>query len=74
MRRRDLAVRLEGRSPTACSGLAIGGIYHGTYLLGLAVQWELIVTGLVLIGTVIVDAFSRRDSTRGVIPGRIGGP
>lgn len=45
-------------------GLVIGGIYNGMYLLGLAVQWEFIVTGLVLIGAVTVDAFSRRGSSR----------
>jgi D-xylose transport system permease protein len=44
-------------------GLVIGGIYNGMYLLGLAVQWEFIVTGLVLIGAVTVDALSRRSTT-----------
>jgi D-xylose transport system permease protein len=43
-------------------GLVIGGIYNGMYLLGLAVQWEFIVTGLVLIGAVTIDALSRRGS------------
>jgi D-xylose transport system permease protein len=46
-------------------GLVIGGIYNGMYLLGLAVQWEFIVTGLVLIGAVTIDALSRRASTSG---------
>ncbi|MEV4701857.1 ABC transporter permease subunit [Actinoplanes sp. NPDC049316] len=41
-------------------GLVIGGIYNGMYLEGLAVQWEFIVTGLVLIAAVTVDALSRR--------------
>ena len=41
-------------------GLVIGAIYNGMYHLGLAVQWEFIVTGLVLIGAVTVDALSRR--------------
>lgn len=41
-------------------GLVIGGIYNGMYLLGLKVQWEFIVTGLVLIAAVMVDALSRR--------------
>ncbi len=54
-------------------GLVIGGIYNGMYLLGLAVQWEFIVTGLVLIGAVTVDALSRRGSTTGTAGGRIGG-
>src|ERR1039458_7898961 len=46
-------------------GLVIGGIYNGMYLLGLAVQWEFIVTGLVLIGAVTIDALSRRSATSG---------
>ncbi len=46
-------------------GLVIGGIYNGMYLLGLAVQWEFIVTGGVLIFAVTVDAISRRGSTSG---------
>jgi D-xylose transport system permease protein len=41
-------------------GLVIGGIYNGMYLLGLKVQWEFIVTGLVLAAAVTVDALSRR--------------
>ena len=50
-------------------GLVIGGIYNGMYLLGLAVQWEFIVTGCVLIAAVTIDALSRRNSaTAG--PGR----
>ncbi len=46
-------------------GLVIGAIYNGMYLLGLAVQWEFIVTGGVLIGAVTIDALSRRGSTIG---------
>jgi len=46
-------------------GLVIGGIYNGMYLLGLAVQWEFIVTGGVLLGAVTIDAVSRRGSTAG---------
>ena len=46
-------------------GLVIGGIYNGMYLLGLKVEWEFIVTGLVLIGAVTIDAVSRRGSTGG---------
>jgi len=46
-------------------GLVIGGIYNGMYLLGLAVQWEFIVTGGVLIGAVTIDALSRRGSAGG---------
>ncbi|GAA2806509.1 sugar ABC transporter permease [Kribbella solani] len=41
-------------------GLVIGGIYNGMYLQGLSVQWEFIVTGLVLVAAVTVDAVSRR--------------
>jgi D-xylose transport system permease protein len=48
-------------------GLVIGGIYNGMYLLGLAVQWEFIVTGLVLLGAVTIDAISRRGSTSGSV-------
>jgi D-xylose transport system permease protein len=41
-------------------GLVIGGIYNGMFLLGLAVEWEYIVTGLVLIVAVAIDSLSRR--------------
>jgi D-xylose transport system permease protein len=44
-------------------GLVIGAIYNGMYLLGLQVQWEFIVTGLVLIGAVTIDSLSRRGSS-----------
>jgi D-xylose transport system permease protein len=43
-------------------GLVIGGIYNGLYLLGLAVQWQFIVTGLVLLVAVTIDALSRRGA------------
>jgi D-xylose transport system permease protein len=46
-------------------GLVIGGIYNGMYLLGLAVQWEFIVTGLVLLAAVTIDALSRRGALTG---------
>jgi D-xylose transport system permease protein len=48
-------------------GLVIGGIYNGMYLLGLAVQWEFIVTGLVLIGAVTIDSLSRRGTSSGSV-------
>ena len=48
-------------------GLVIGGIYNGMYLLGLAVQWEFIVTGCVLIAAVTIDAVSRRGTTKGSV-------
>jgi len=44
-------------------GLVIGGIYNGMYLLGLNVQWQLIVTGFVLVVAVSIDALSRRGAT-----------
>jgi len=46
-------------------GLVIGGIYNGMYLLALPVQWQFIVTGLVLIGAVTIDAVSRRGTAGG---------
>jgi D-xylose transport system permease protein len=46
-------------------GLVIGAIYNGTYLLGLAVQWQFIVTGLVLVAAVTIDSLSRRGATAG---------
>jgi D-xylose transport system permease protein len=52
----------ESTANPGCGGLVIGGIYNGMYLLGLAVQWEFIVTGLVLVGAVTIDALSRRSS------------
>jgi D-xylose transport system permease protein len=41
-------------------GLVIGAIYNGLYLLGLPIQWQLIITGLVLLAAVSVDSLSRR--------------
>jgi D-xylose transport system permease protein len=46
-------------------GLVIGGIYNGMYLLGLDVQWQFIVTGLVLLLAVTIDALSRRGVPAG---------
>jgi len=46
-------------------GIVIGCIYNGMYLLGLAVQYEFIVTGGVLLGAVTVDALSRRNNASG---------
>jgi D-xylose transport system permease protein len=40
-------------------GLVIGAIYNGLYLLGFPIQWQLIVTGLVLLAAVSVDSLSR---------------
>ncbi len=41
-------------------GLVIGGIVYGMALLGLQVEWELIVTGAVLVLAVLIDVLSRR--------------
>jgi D-xylose transport system permease protein len=46
-------------------GLVIGGIYNGMYLLAIAVQWQFIVTGLVLIAAVMIDSLSRRAGVAG---------
>ncbi len=48
-------------------GLVIGAIYNGMYLLGLAFEWQYIVTGLVLLAAIIIDAVSRRGSTSGSV-------
>jgi D-xylose transport system permease protein len=49
-------------SHAVLGGLVIGGIYNGMYLQGLSAQWQFIVTGLVLLAAVTVDAVSRRGS------------
>jgi D-xylose transport system permease protein len=46
-------------------GLVIGGIYNGMYLQGLDVQRIFIVTGLVLLAAVTIDALSRRGANAG---------
>jgi D-xylose transport system permease protein len=51
-------------------GLVIGAIYNGMYLQALAVQYQFIVTGLVLIAAVTIDSLSRRGSLSGSV-GRI---
>ncbi len=43
-------------------GLVIGAIYNGLFLLGLPIQWQLMITGLVLLAAVSVDSLSRRSS------------
>jgi len=48
-------------------GLVIGGIYNGMYLQGLDVQRIFIVTGLVLLAAVTIDALSRRGSGTGLV-------
>jgi D-xylose transport system permease protein len=46
-------------------GLVIGGIYNGMYLQGLSVQWQYVVTGMVLLAAVTIDALSRRGGGAG---------
>lgn len=48
-------------------GLVIGAIYNGMYLLGLDVKFQFIVTGLVLIVAVTIDALSRRGARSGSV-------
>jgi D-xylose transport system permease protein len=48
-------------------GLVIGAIYNGMYLLGLQFEWQYIVTGLVLLAAIIIDAVSRRGSSSGSV-------
>lgn len=46
-------------------GLVIGGIYNGMYLLSISLPWQFIVTGIVLVVAVTIDALSRRSATSG---------
>jgi D-xylose transport system permease protein len=46
-------------------GLVIGAIYNGMYLQGYPVQWQFIITGVVLIVAVTIDALSRRGAAAG---------
>jgi D-xylose transport system permease protein len=48
-------------------GLTIGAIYNGLFLLGFAVQYQYIATGLVLLAAVSVDALARRSATQGSV-------
>jgi len=48
-------------------GLVIGGIYNGMYLMGFSVQWEYVVTGLVLLAAVTIDSLSRRGASSGSV-------
>ncbi|HZQ48759.1 MAG TPA: ABC transporter permease [Candidatus Dormibacteraeota bacterium] len=48
-------------------GLVIGGIYNGMYLLQMSIQWQYVVTGLVLLAAVTIDAVSRRGSVSGAM-------
>lgn len=46
-------------------GLVIAAIYNGLFMLGYEVQVQYIVTGLVLLAAVTIDAVSRRGATGG---------
>ena len=46
-------------------GLVIGAIINGMLLKNIQVQWQFIVTGIVLLIAVIIDALSRRGATSG---------
>jgi D-xylose transport system permease protein len=49
-------------------GLVIAGIYNGLYLQGISqVEWQFIITGLVLLAAVIIDAVSRRGASSGSV-------
>ena len=50
-------------------GLVIAGIYNGLYLLPQlsSVEWQYIITGLVLLAAVIIDSVSRRGASSGSV-------
>jgi len=49
-------------------GLVIAAIYNGLYLQGISsVEWQYIVTGLVLLAAIIIDAVSRRGASSGSV-------
>jgi D-xylose transport system permease protein len=50
-------------------GLVIAGIYNGLYLLPQlsSVEWQYIITGLVLLAAVVIDAVSRRGASSGSV-------
>jgi D-xylose transport system permease protein len=52
-------------SHAVLGGLVIGAINNGLYLQNITVQWQYIVTGVVLLAAVIIDALSRRGSSSG---------
>src|SRR5438132_14375408 len=50
-------------------GLVIAAIYNGLYLQGISqVEWQYIVTGLVLLAAIIIDAVSPRGASSGSVP------
>jgi D-xylose transport system permease protein len=48
-------------------GLVIGAINNGMYLQNIHVEWQYIVTGIVLLVAVIIDSVSRRGATSGSV-------
>jgi len=49
-------------------GLVIAEIYNGLYLQGISqVEWQYIVTGLVLLAAIFIDAVSRRGASSGSV-------
>ena len=50
-------------------GLVIAGIYNGLYLLPQlsSVEWQYIITGMVLLAAVIIDSVSRRGASSGSV-------
>jgi D-xylose transport system permease protein len=49
-------------------GLVIAGIYNGLYLQGISdVEWQYIITGLVLLAAVVIDSVSRRGASSGSV-------
>jgi D-xylose transport system permease protein len=49
-------------------GLVIAAIYNGLYLQGISsVEWQYIITGLVLLAAVVIDAVSRRGASSGSV-------
>lgn len=58
----------RGRAdPRRARRLVIGAIYNGLYLLGLPIQWPLIVTVLVLLAAVSIDSLSRKGAGSGIV-------
>jgi D-xylose transport system permease protein len=52
-------------------GLVIGAIYNGMYLQSLDVKYQFIVTGLVLLAAITIDAVSRRGNIGGFLGVRL---
>ena len=68
--RRHQPVRGRGKPlHGVLGGLVIAGIYNGLYLLPQlsSVEWQYIITGLVLLAAVVIDAVSRRGASSGSV-------